>query len=299
MKKSAIDPAQPPVSRCICKGPTSGILLSRRLWLAALGSVGALPLLAQIAAPPDNGDSVRDRNAASMAARFERDVAPRLSMPHDEAVAYADRLNDAFEKALLTVFVPQFVVLIDRSPQVQAALLYVGAGREWTLIGATPVSTGLPGRYEHFTTPLGVFDHSMANPDFRAEGTKNKRGFRGYGRKGLRVYDFGWVKAPRGWGDGRMGVLRLQMHSTDPDFAESKLGSAQSEGCVRIPAALNAFIDQHALIDADYDRAVAEGQRLWVLRADRTPTAFPGRYLVVIDSHRTERPPWSPAPAKL
>lgn len=232
-----------------------------------------------------------------MAARFEHEVTPRLAVPRDEAVAYAARLQDAFDMALLAVFVPQFVVLVDRSPQVQAALLYFGAGTDWALIGVTPVSTGLPGRYEHFTTPLGVFDHSMANPDFRAEGTKNKQGFRGYGRKGLRVYDFGWVKAPRGWGDGRMGVLRLQMHSTDPDLAESKLGSAQSEGCVRIPSTLNDFIDRNALIDADYDRAVAEGQRLWVLRADRTPTVASGRYLVVVDSRRAQRPAWSPAPA--
>jgi len=49
----------------------------------------------------------------------------------------------------------------------------------WRLVGAAPVSTGLPGRFEHFTTPLGVFEHSLANPDFRAEGTKNQFGIRG------------------------------------------------------------------------------------------------------------------------
>lgn len=233
-----------------------------------------------------------------MAARFEQDVSPRLALPTDEVIAYATHLQAAFDASLLEIFVPQFVVLVDRNPQVQAAMLYFGAGRNWELVGATPVSTGLPGRYEHFTTPLGVFDHSMANPDFRAEGTKNKLGFRGYGRKGMRVYDFGWIKAPRGWGDGRMGVLRLQMHSTDPDLAASKLGSAQSEGCVRIPATLNEFIDRNALIDADYERAVSAGEHLWVLRADRTPTRSPGRYLVVVDSQRNRRPAWSPAPAR-
>ena len=61
----------------------------------------------------------------------------------------------------------------------------------WRLIGATPVSTGLLGRYEYFTVPLGVFDHSMLNPDCRAEGTKNKLGVRGYGREGMRGYNFG------------------------------------------------------------------------------------------------------------
>lgn len=129
--------------------------------------------------------------------------------------------------------------------------------------------TGLPGRYEHFTTPLGVFDHSMANPDFRAEGTKNTLGFRGCGRKGMRIYDFGWVDAPRGWGQGEMGVMRLQMHATDPDLSAQRLGTAQSEGCVRVPAKLNDFNDCHALLDADYEHALAGGARLWVLRAVR------------------------------
>ena len=189
-------------------------------------------------------------------------------------------------------------MLIDRSVNVQAAFIYWGSvAQGWSLVGATPVSTGLPGRYEHFTTPLGVFDHSRANPDFRAEGTKNKLGFRGYGRKGMRVYDFGWVYAPRGWGDGAMGILRLQIHATDPDRAEPRLGTAQSEGCVRISSSLNDFIDRHALLDADYERAVADGTHLWVLRADRTPTSTPGRYLVVVDSVRKERPAWSPLPS--
>ena len=42
-----------------------------------------------------------------------------------------------------------------------------------------------------------------------------------------------------------MGVLRLQMHATAPDPAEQTLGTPQSEGCVRIPALLNEFVDRH------------------------------------------------------
>ena len=81
----------------------------------------------------------------------------------------------------------------------QAALLNRGSVvKGWFFGGgAAPVSTGLPGCCEHFLTPLGVFDHSLANPDFRAEGTKNKLGFRGYGRKGLRIYDPGGVNSVR------------------------------------------------------------------------------------------------------
>ena len=75
------------------------------------------------------------------------------------------------------------------------------------------------------------------------------------------------------------------------------VGSAQSEGCVRIPSALNDFIDRHTLLDDTYERAVADGTHLWVLRTDRTPTSTPGRYLVVVDSERKERPAWSPLPS--
>ena len=100
-----------------------------------------------------------------------------------------------------------------------------------------------------------MFDHSLAKPDFRAEGTKNKLGFRGYGRKGLRIYDPGWVNSMRGWGEAAMGVLRLQMHATAPDPAEQTLGTPQSEGCVRIPASLNEFVDRQGLRGEDCERS--------------------------------------------
>ncbi|MBH2009539.1 MAG: murein L,D-transpeptidase, partial [Xanthomonadaceae bacterium] len=63
-------------------------------------------------------------------------------------------------------------------------------------------------------------------------------------------------------------------------------------------ATLNDFIDRHALLDEDYERAVASGDQLWVLREDRTPTPSPGRYLVVVDTGRKARPAWSPLPGK-
>ena len=235
----------------------------------------------------------------TLQADFARDVALRLTVPPDAVVAYAVLLQGALDTAGIHLELPQFIALVDRNPNVQSPLLYWGsATRGWGFVGAASVSTGLPGRYEHFTTPLGVFDHSMANPDFRAKGTKNARGFRGYGVKGMRVYDFGWVESPRGWGNGAMGKLRLQMHATDPQLAEPKLGTAQSEGCVRISTTLNNFIDRHGLLDADYDRLSAEGVPLWVLRNDRIPTSTPGRYMVVVDSNLQQRPEWSRLPIK-
>lgn len=246
-----------------------------------------------------SGAPASGKEVPPLRADFQNEVSRRLSLPPDVVAAYVVRLQTALVAAGVPGEPTQFVALVDRNPQVQALLLYQGsAAKGWAFIGAAPVSTGLPGRYEHFTTPLGVFDHSTSNPDFRAEGTKNKLGFRGYGSRGMRVYDFGWIQAARGWGDGSMGKLRLQMHATDARLAAPKLGTARSEGCVRIPATLNTFIDRHGLLDADYAQKSASGSRLWVLRSDRIPTATPGRYLIVVDSGLQQRPEWSPLPAK-
>ena len=117
-----------------------------------------------------------------------RDVSPRLAQPLAEAAAWAACLQRKLNTARLLLPAKQFILLVDSSPNVQAALLYRGSVvKGWFWGDAAPVSTGLPGRCEHFLTPLGVFDHSLANPDFRAEGTKNKPGFRGDGRKGLHI----------------------------------------------------------------------------------------------------------------
>lgn len=163
---------------------------------------------------------------------------------------------------------PQYFVLVDRSPRVQAALVFWRSPEgALELVGAAPASTGKPGEYEHFATPTGAFAHSLANPDFRAEGTRNAQGIRGYGERGMRVYDFGWVRATRGWGEGGSSDMRLQMHATDPERLEPLLGrAAASKGCIRIPAALNVFIDRHGILDA---RTLAGGGRHRAHRASR------------------------------
>ena len=252
-------------------------------------------------APHDSKGTPDDAaTIASMRAAFEAEVHPRLSLPDDELAARTTLLETALARSGIWWLEAQFVVVVDRSPNVQVLLLLLGSPQlGWQSIGATPVSTGQPGRFEHFQTPLGVFEHSLANPDFRAEGTKNELGIRGYGRKGARIFDFGWVAAPKGWGDHATSVMRLQMHATDPDILEPRLGAAQSKGCIRIPATLDAFLDRRAILDADYDEALAGGARFWVLREDRVRPIVQGRYLVVVDSATSERPPWSPWPAAL
>lgn len=254
------------------------------LGLAAALLAAAGPLQAQRALPPP-----------PLADAFAEQVSPRLELPEEAAAAYAALLEKAWQAAAVDPGpATQFVLLVDRHPQVQALVLFWGAPADgWRVVGAAPVSTGLPGRYEHFTTPAGVFAHSLANPDFRAEGTRNELGIRGYGRKGSRVFDFGWVAAPKGWGDHAMSVMRLQVHATDPDLLERRLGSVQSKGCIRIPARLDEFLDRYGVLDADYDAALAQGHSLWMLRPDRLPSPWAGRWLVVVESTVEARPGWS------
>jgi len=232
-----------------------------------------------------------------LAEQFAREVERRLDPPAPARASYAARLEAALDQAGIHDPAPQFFLLVDRSAAVQAALLYWRSpGKRWEFVGAAPVSTGRPGEFEHFLTPLGVFAHSPANPDFRAEGTRNALGILGYGRGGMRVFDFGWTPSERGWGDGGTSPMRLQVHATDPDILEPLLGARRSRGCIRIPASLDVFLDRYGVLDADYEIAAQSGKPHWVLRADRQPTPWAGRWLVVVDSGGKRRPAWSRGP---
>jgi len=234
---------------------------------------------------------------AAWSDQFAREVDHRLDVPQAEQQRYILLLQQALTDASLGDFAGQSIVLVDRSAQVQAAMVLVRTpAGGWHWLGATAVSTGKTGTFEHFLTPLGVFAHTLDNPDFRAQGTFNKNHIRGYGLRGRRVFDFGWQLAERGWGKGGRSRMRLQMHATDPRVLEPRLGGVASEGCIRIPATLNVFLDVHGVLDADYEAAAARGEKLWVLKADRQTIPWPGRNLVIVDSQATERPAWSPLP---
>jgi hypothetical protein len=234
---------------------------------------------------------------AEMAAVYFREVDRRLTVPPAEAQRYAERAEAAFARAAVAPSGAQYLVLVDRDPLVQALLVFWrSADGRYALIGASPVSTGRPGAYDYFETPTGVFEHTLSNPDFRAEGTFNENGIRGYGLQGMRVFDFGWQRVAKSWGDRAVIDMRLQLHATDPDFLEQRLGTRQSKGCIRIPASLNRLLDHHGLLDAEYEAVSREGRKLWVLHEDRDPVADAGRYLVIVDSARKQRPAWSPLP---
>lgn len=261
----------------------------RRFSVAILGAV-----LFAVAPPATAEAPPQWQSGTELAAVFQREVDKRLAIPDDERTRYAGELQRALVDAGKTTHRAEYVLLVDRSPHIQALLIFWRSPEAvMHLIGASPVTTGKPGRYDHFATPLGVFEHSLDNPDFRAEGTPNELGVRGYGARGMRVYDFGWVSTVRGWGKPATSDMRLQMHSTDPKLLEPKLGAIGSKGCIRIPATLNRLVDQYGVLDADYDEALQRGQSLWVLPPDRRATPWSGRYLVVIETARMARPTWA------
>ncbi len=256
--------------------------------------------------------STRAEDGTVLATAFQLEVKPALDVPEPDQARYAALLESALASAAIPLFKSQYVVLVDSNPHVQAVFIYwldsqvsskvmtsadfKSSSDRFRFIRASPVSSGKPGRFDYFTTPLGVFAHTLDNKDFRVEGTLNSLGIRGLGDKGMRVFDFGWAEGVRGWGKGGTSQMRLLIHATDPDYLEKYLGVARSKGCIRIPETLNIFIDRYGILDADYELALANGEKLWMLRPDRMPTLWSGRYLVIIDSDSTERPAWSPAP---
>jgi hypothetical protein len=229
---------------------------------------------------------------------FAQTVTRRLKVPATEQRAYANRLEAALNANTLGNLSGEYVALVDRSPHVQALFLFFRAAPadNWQMIGASPVSTGRPGEYDHFITPLGVFEHTPSNMDFRSEGTQNENHIRGYGKRDMRIFDLGWAQGERGWGKGGMSQMRLQMHATDPDRLEPLLGIRHSKGCVRIPASLDTFLDHYGILDAEYSAVIDSGKSLWVLKSDRQVMPWAGRYIVVVDSQRRGRPAWAPAP---
>lgn len=182
---------------------------------------------------------------------------------------------------------PQLVVVVDRNPAIQQMrILLAQPSGPWRSLGGTTVSTGQEGRRGYFISPTGVFLHTDAILDWRAEGSFNANGIRGLGLRGMRVWDFGWQTAERGWdADGGTAEIRLLVHATDPDTLEQRLGRPASKGCIRVPGPMNVFLDRNGILDIDYEAAAKADPRYdAVLRPDRTPTPLAGNMLVIVDS---------------
>jgi hypothetical protein len=251
-------------------------LLVAGIALAAVVAPQAWAIVAPPAPPSQAPAPVDIQNEASRLESALVDEMPRLIVDGPKAaqewVAHASVMVAA---SGMTIDRPRLLVVVDRNPRVQQMRLILAQPQgQWEDLGGTKVSTGRPAGYEHFLTPAGVFLHTDCTIDWRAEGTYNAHHIRGLGVEGMRVWDFGWQSAVKGWRSGtKVGEMRLLMHATDPRYLAKRLGRPASDGCIRIPEAMNIFLDRHGVLDADYEQAAKYDAHFEkVLRPDRTPT---------------------------
>jgi hypothetical protein len=238
-------------------------------------------------APEPLAPETVEAEVAHLRAAFAAEVPRATHRTPASDHAWIARAQAELADSPVAVNRPQLIVVVDRSPVHQEICIVMARpDGAWEVIGGTRVSTGQPGRFDHYVTPTGVFQHTDAILDYRAEGTFNENHIRGLGVKGMRVWDFGWHPAVKGWGAVRDTTpIRFEMHATDPAILEQRIGSRASQGCVRIPDAMNRFMDLHGVLDADYEvAAVTDIRYRALLRRDRTPSKLAGDTLVVVDS---------------
>lgn len=182
----------------------------------------------------------------------------------------------------------QFFVYVDRNPSAQFVTVgFYDAGRKQIdFLGTDLISSGnIEKGGDYFETPTGVFENLVDNFSYRALGTPNQDGWRGLGAKDSRVWDFGDQKGYKKYKNGNtVSQMRLLMHSTDPDKGEPRLGRIDSKGCVRISHGLNGFLDTFAILDRNYEQWVKTKPDSWLLKKDRKPVSYPGKYLIIGDS---------------
>lgn len=181
----------------------------------------------------------------------------------------------------------QYFLYVDRNPERQVIFVcfFDSKNKKIIEIGRDKTSTGNPYRRgAYFFTPTGIFRNTIEIPNYRALGTENEEGWRGLGKKGSRVWDFGWQESYKIINKRKKFVsIRLLMHATDPDFGEKRLGEPDSKGCIRISGKLNEFLDHFGIIDKDYER-----HNHWLLKKDREPVFYQGEYLLVGDSSESK-----------
>jgi hypothetical protein len=223
-----------------------------------LGAAAALPLpaLAGVVYTPHE-----------LMEQYARDVTPRLHLPADDVRLYCSIAEWQLCGSARDMLDPQYLLVIDRNPNVQAALLLwrLWAG-SYELVGASPAAAG--------TTPL---DAAQSAQDLLVQVGAN-------GRRGRsRVYEFGSAAQQR---ESASEEVRVQMRSV-PAGAEDRLGVPCPDGCILLPASLVSFLDEYGILDQD-----APG------RTQRHVLPCRGRHLLLVDSERDDRPAWSPAPAR-
>lgn len=191
------------------------------------------------------------------------------------------RAEDLMVQSRGTFTSSQFFLLVDRNHEEQKAFLafYDSVKGKVILVGGDNISTGNPRRRGHFETPTGIFENKPANMSYRALGTKNSEGWRGFGVKGSRIWDLGWQRTVKNRGEPM--DIRFAIHGTDPDQGEPKLGTIQSKGCVRVSSRFNRFLDYYGILDREYE---GNAKAKYVLLKVRNPVSFAGKFVVVVDS---------------
>jgi len=232
-------------------------LRRRSLLLSAAAALAPLGALADGVCTP------RD-----LARRYAALVDRQLSVPANEVLICGGLAENELAGFREPLTGPQYLLVVDSCPAVQTAFLFwrLLPGR-YELIGASPASTGNPEQAGCVQTPQGVFAQAQVE----------------YGRRMTsRVYDFGRQRTRR---QGRAGFADLQLQArAATGRTGALLGQVQSDGCILLPPGLVAFLDQFGVLDDGRKNGVTpSGEAL----------PFAGRYLVVVDSERDERPEWA------
>lgn len=186
---------------------SSSIALCRIAVSGALALAAATAAAGDIVVVPEN-ELVQVQVAAPVSAASAE--VSTLRAAHEKLVTKRTILDPSREKLLLTAGqqtfaaagkawpVGELLLLVDRHPKGQEAVVAVATPGGWDLIGSSKISSGKPGSFDHFYTPLRLLENTTAHPSFRAEGTFNENKIRGYGLKGMRIFDLGWTPAQKG-----------------------------------------------------------------------------------------------------
>jgi len=261
------------------KAALGGAILFLVLWLIILVKVYGSEVVQAIWLNPSSGQEFQVKK---MQDEFARIVGNHTALEPE----YFKTMTVDIAKLILDVEQPlesQYFVFVDRNPRRQVILTCFlnSQDKSITLIGVDKVSTGNEKRIGFFITPCGVFINSIEFLGYRALGTKNDQGWCGLGVKNSRVWDFGWQKTYK---KNEEISIRLLMHATDPYFGEKRLGRVDSKGCIRISGKLNKFLDHYGLLDREYEANKNKKTVAWLLKADRQPVAYAGKYLLIGDS---------------
>lgn len=238
--------------------PSSSLpAIRRRSLLLAAAAAAALPVVSHAASV------LTPRELAGL---YRARVDRSLDVPRNEALIYGQLAEMQLASSRESVPAePQYLLVVDSCPSIQVAFLFWRLlPGNYHLVGASPASTGNPGQAGCAPTPCGVFPQRGAT-----------------GVRAARVYDFGLqrVRVPQ-----RPGLVPVHLQAQAAlGRSRARLGVPQSDGRVLLPPSLVAFLDAHGVLDASLDARTPAGEEL----------PFAGRYLVVLDSEREDRPDWT------